>query len=294
MTIAQATAIYFKGKHEAAKKRIQKLKAGGLVAERARRPNESAVLFLSRKGIALLRDEGALAQYPSLSLAALEKRAQVSALTIRHELAVMDVKSCFHAATVSPGRPSIAEFTTWPRLIEFDAIGSDGRQILVRPDGFIRIQEKATDDDGTAEHTFFLEVDRSSESIDTLVSKATAYLGYYKSGGFAERCGGSHSDFKEYPFRVLMVFKTGERRNNMAEALLRNSPPILTQAYLTTMDDVMRAPFGEVWIRPIDYRDATNGTRFAIERSFHGTGYRRDARRDEFIAERIKRTRLLE
>ena len=78
--------------------------------------------------------------------------------------------------------------------------------MLVKPDGFIRIHE-AEADDGLSEHTFFLELDRSTETLDTLVSRALCYLDYYKSGNFAVRNGGKPTAFREYPFRVLMVLR---------------------------------------------------------------------------------------
>src|SRR4051812_46983734 len=82
MTASHISALHFAGGKETAKKRLQKLKSAGLVSERKRLVNEPAILFLSKKGISVLREQGVLAEYPSLSLPALERRAQVSKLTI--------------------------------------------------------------------------------------------------------------------------------------------------------------------------------------------------------------------
>jgi hypothetical protein len=49
MTNDHATALYFAGKNEAAKKRLQKIKAAGLVTERPRRAFEPSILFLTHK-----------------------------------------------------------------------------------------------------------------------------------------------------------------------------------------------------------------------------------------------------
>jgi len=173
------------------------------------------VLYLTQQSLVLLRDTGVLAEYPSISLPALVRRGQVSALTLQHELEVIDVKAAFHTAVRKTECISVAEFGTWPRLYEFEAVcfPFDGTRMLVRPDGFLRLHEKEPDG-GLSEHSFFLELDRSTETQDTLISRAVGYLDYYKSGGFAERNGATRSAFKEYPFRVLMVFKTVERRNN--------------------------------------------------------------------------------
>jgi len=54
LSLPQAATLCFEGRQEAAKKRIQKLKAAGLIAERPRRAFESSVLFLPRKAFELL------------------------------------------------------------------------------------------------------------------------------------------------------------------------------------------------------------------------------------------------
>lgn len=254
MTIAHIATLHFAGKREATKKRLQKLKAAGLVGERERRVNEPSVLFLTRQGYALLRNQDLLSSFPQLSPAVFEKRARVSDLTLRHELEVMDVKAAFHSALRKSETFSIAEFSTWPRLHEFKATrpGCDSADVLVKPDGFIRIQEKEKDG-GLSEHTFFLEVDRSTETQQTLVNRAGCYLDYYKSGGFALRNGAPRSDYKDFPFRVLFVLKSFQRRNNIAQRLLENRPPIRTMVYLSTFSDLLQDPLNRIWVRPIEF-----------------------------------------
>ena len=287
MTLAHAADLHFAGSKEAAKKRLQKLKSAGLIAERIRRVNEPAILFLAKHGLDILQKEGVLAEYPSFDLPVLVKRARVSPLTINHELSVMDVKAAFHAALQASATHSIAEFCTWPRLHEFES------DVLVKPDGFIRIHEKETDG-SLSEHTFFLEVDRSSETLDILVSRAQAYISFYKSGGFAVKNGAPRSAFRDYPFRLLIVLKSAERRNNVIEALLQGIPPILTQVYLSTIDAVNADPFGAVWVRPIDYRDATRDSEFSTERQRRQWGYQRNTARDVFVQARTPRRPLID
>ena len=293
MTAEHAAALYFDGKNEAAKKRLQKLKAAGFVSERPRHTFEQSVLFLTRKGLTLLQEQGVLAQYPAFDLPALDRRARVSNLTIRHELEVMDVKAAFHAAIKTAPTFAIAKFSTWPLLNEFKAYrpGNNSEEVLVKPDGFIQIHE--TETDGKFEHTFFLEVDRSSETQDILVTRAGCYFDYYKSGGFAVRNRAPRSAYKEYPFRVLMVFKTAERRNNTAERLLQSTPPILTQVCLATLADVTTDPLGTIWIRPVDYREATKATPFDPEHRREARGYKRQSEREAFVERTVKRQRLL-
>ena len=294
MTNDHATALYFDGKGEAAKKRLQKIKAAGLITERPRRIFEPSVLFLTRKGLILLQEKGVLAKYPSFDLPTLDRRARVSDLTIRHELEVMDVKAAFHAAIKATPSFTIAEFSTWPLLNEFTAYrpGSNGAEITVKPDGFIRIHE--TDTGGSKfERAFFLELDRSSEVQETLVAKAGCYRDYYRRGGFAARNGATRDDFEKFPFRVLMVFKNAERRNNTALRLLQNTPPILTMVYLSTFEEVTHDPTGAIWIRPLDYRAATERTPFAPEKQPKTWGYQRQSARELFVEQKVQKQRIL-
>ena len=294
MTASHIALLYFDGKGEAAKKRLQKIKAAGLIRERPRRAFESSVLFLTRKGLLALQEHGILKEYPSFDLPTLDQRARVSDLTIRHELEVMDVKASFHAAIKSTENFVIKEFSTWPLLNEFKAYrpGYNGADVLVKPDGFIRFHESEVDCN-IYERSFFLEVDRSSEIQDVLIARAGCYADYYKSGGFAVRNGGTRADFTEFPFRVLMVFKTAERRNNTAERLLQNNPPILTQVYLSTFEEVTTNPFGSIWFRPADYRDAVKGTPFEVEPHRRQQEYQRQTARELFVEKNVRKIKIL-
>jgi len=294
MTADHITTLYFGGKGEYTKKRLQKLKAAGLIGERRRRVNERAILFLTRKGFKTLQDHGAVSELPSLTPASLERRAQVRDLTIDHELEVMDVKARFHAAIAESGQFILAEFSTWPLLYQFKVLrpSHDAGEVPVKPDAFIRIHEREPDG-GLSEHALFLEVDRSSETQDTLVAKAACYLEYYTSGGFAVRNGADPTAYKDYPFRVLMIFKSAERRNNTAEALLQSNPPIFTQVYLTTFKESIADPLGVVWIRPIDYRNAVKGTLFDPEQRREFRQYRRQSTREELVEQKIQKLRLM-
>jgi hypothetical protein len=286
--------LHFKGGKEATKKRLQKLKAAGYIGERRRLVSQPSILFLTRKGFSFLKEEGLHLEYPALSLDALEKRSRVSEVTIRHELDVMDVKAALHATISNTKQFKLEEFSTWPLLFQFTAFrcGHDGAEVLVKPDGFIRIHEVESDG-GLSEHTFFLEVDRSSETQDTLVARAGCYLDYYKSGEFAIRNGGTRDQFTEYPFRVLIVLKNAERRNNTAERLLQSRPPILTQVCLSTFAEVTTDPLGPIWIRPVDYREATKGTAFHTDRQIPKWIYRRQTERESLVESRITKHRLL-
>lgn len=294
MTTAHAAALYFNNKIDAANKRLQKLKSCGFIGERPRRVFHPSVLFLTRNGIKQLETDGILGNYPSFDLPALDRRARVSDLTIRHELEVMDVKAAFHSAVKALPSRTIAEFSTWPLLNEFKAYrpGRKSAEVSVKPDGFILIHE--TEADGSKfERTFFLELDRSTETQDVLVDRAGCYFDYYRSGGFAIRNGAGRENYKQFPFRILMVFKSAERRNNTAARLLQNEPPIFKQVCLATLADATRDPFGAVWIRPFDYREATRGTQFDADIPHETWQYKRQAEREGFIEKHIQKHSIL-
>ena len=75
MTTDHAAALYFDGKGEAAKKRLQKLKSAGFIAERPRRTFEPSVLFLTRNCLGLLQGRGVLAGCGRLPPAPIDLRA---------------------------------------------------------------------------------------------------------------------------------------------------------------------------------------------------------------------------
>lgn len=130
--------------------------------------NEASILFLTRKAFTLLNREGHLSGFPQLSANSFEARANVSDLTIRHELEVMDVKAAFHAALAGNDKFSIREFTTWPLLNQFETShNGSGVSAPLKPDGYIRIHERETKTEGFM-HDLFLEVDRSKEVQDVL------------------------------------------------------------------------------------------------------------------------------
>jgi hypothetical protein len=257
MTLAHVAALHFDGRPEAAKKRVQKLKAAGVIAERPRKARDPSVLILTPAGHTMLTERSLLGDFPRLSSQAFAKRSRVSDLTIRHELAVIDVKAAFAPAINRMPGFKVVEFTTWPLLCEFQAQPDQYATVRVRPDGFIRIEETTLASE-VYEHAFYLEVDRGTETLGTLAKKALFYRHHYSSGGYAVSRGGLREQHTEYPFRVLVVVQGEQRRDNLAERLLSLSPPIETQVWITIADDLCREPLGQVWVRPRDYRRTAN------------------------------------
>lgn len=294
MTSAHVALMYFRGSGDAAKHRLGKLKAEGLIGERERQVNVHSLLFLTPKAFEVLRKNGKLADYPRISQSSQVRRASLSDLTLRHELEIMDVKAALCAKISKTDGVELTEFSTWPLLYEFEVshwmLG--GAKKTVKPDGFIRIKEEEPGTPGW-EHIFFFELDRSKEVQDVLVTKARYYLDYYQSGGFAERNGASRSEPEKIPFRVLMVLKTAERRNNTAEGLLRGNPPIYTQAWLTTLPEIKTNPLGPIWICPSNYFEAIKDTAFDPARRRPMRGYRSQPERELFVERTIRKSSLL-
>jgi hypothetical protein len=293
MTLAQATAIHFDGNAEAAKKRVQKLKSAGYVAERPRRrAYDPSILFLGKRAFSALEDGGHLENYPALAWTNLEKRARVSEMTLRHELDVMDFKAATYMAIAKFDHLSIAEFSTWPLLYEFEASPNESaRTMAVRPDGYLRVHEREADG-ALSEHTFFVEVDRSTEVLDTLVTRARCYRDWYRRGGLAARHGRPHAEFEQFPFRVLVIVRNAERRNNLCDRLLSLRSPILSQVWMSTFDEATAAPLGAIWVRPMDYREATAGTEFQVSNTAEGI-YRRQPEREVYVEGVVRKVPLL-
>ena len=156
-----------------------------------------------------------LMDIPSLVLNSFWRGRRLVA-TLRHEVAVMDVRVAITQALLKSDAYRIVEFTTWPLLSQFQAVHPLQRQrVIIRPDGFLHVADEQ------AEYKFFfLELDRSTEMQRVLAEKALCYRDFYASGNFALRSGASKEAFRTYPFRVLMVLQA-IRRNNLCSTALK-------------------------------------------------------------------------
>ncbi len=282
MSGAQIATIYFQDHFEMAKKRLQLLAASGFVARHPDPLNRPAPFILAAAGLIELRSRGIPCEYPPFG-STLARRADVSARTLAHELEVMEVKAAFVRAARIAG-VHIPEFTTWPLLHQFQS--PDGQ--FVKPDGFVRLAA-----DKAQEQSFFVELDRSTETQGLLVDRARRYLAFHRSGGFALRNGAGRDEFQSHPFRVLYILQTPERRNNTIERLLQQTSPILGLVWLTTFAEVMTDPLGPIWITPADYRDSLARSGVSISRQSPQWGYRRNTRRDRIVEASVPKRRLL-
>lgn len=253
MTLRHIAALHFEGRSDAAKKRLQKLKRAGWVRERSRPRNEPGVLHLTAAGLETLCASDDTVTYDS-SPRLLARRMRVTDHTLRHELAVMDVKIAIIVGVRERPGLSIVEFSTWPADNAFQAVqpampGAPSKLATVRPDAYVHIRDGEDND-----YRFFLEVDRSTETLDTIAQKAACYRSFYQRGGFAERCGGRSAAVEDFPFVVLVVVKSVERRDNIARRLLEIVPPVLSQVWIGTMQMLTADPLGRVWLQPLALR----------------------------------------
>lgn len=293
MTRAHIAAIHFPGHPRMAKKRLQKLAQDGLIGERARRPDEPKLHFLGKRGYELLDQSQGLDGFPRFGYSSFRKRIDVSPLTLAHELAVMDVKAGFFNAANKAPQLTIAQFSTWPLLFRCRVRTASGRMAWLSPDAFVRLREREAGG-GVVEQLFYIEVDRSSEALTILQRKASGYLEHFQSGGMAIRFAAKREDYRQFAFRVLWIFRTAERRNNAAELFLTHRPPVLTQAWMTTMEELLADPLGTIWIRPIDYRDALKGTAFDLNVVSREPAYRRQTDREATVERNIQKRALLD
>ena len=174
-------------------------------------------------------------------------------MTVEHELAVMNVKAAFvREARTNWENLVVREFVTWPLLYSFKAYVShdSAERQEIKPDAFIEIEMPQL-------QRFFLEVDRGSEKLDTIMRKCHGYQHFYESAGMAARYGVREP--KEAPFRVIFSVESEARRNNIAEALVRESS-ILQLVWITTRAQMERDPLGEIYLTPHAYRKAVQGT----------------------------------
>jgi hypothetical protein len=294
MTVRHMSAIFFDGHFEAVRKRVRRLREAGYLAERTRKVQDTAIFSITRRSYDALAHAGLFVERRNASWLSTQKRLHVAESTLRHELEVMDVKAAFYDAVRHRPTLRLTEFITWPQRIAFNAFHpATGAKVVVKPDGFVQIEE-GRQEDNSRQHRFFIEVDRSTEVLDTLVNRMCSYQSFYKHGGLAERFGGSREAYREFPFRVLIVCKSEERRDNLAVRLLATDPPIRSFAWLTTMQEALTDPLGPIWVRPVDYKNAIAGTNFAAFTSRQLGKYRRQVERDTLVEAEVTKHRLLE
>lgn len=195
MCARHVAELYFPGRREMAKKRMQKLKAAGLVGEYRREPTEPAILRLMPAGLRLLESEGILGLYPPMPMDAHARRLRVSGSRMRHEIAVMDaLTGAVREARAGRAHDAVG-FCAWPDLIAIPG------ETVRKPDAAVFVRTTAG-----RRQTIYIEADRSTESLAVILGKVC--------------------DYTECPegVEVLFVFET-EARWRSVEASIRRMVP---------------------------------------------------------------------
>ena len=297
LTIKHAGALFFDGSEEAATKRLQKLVAAKVIRRREGKFNEPNIYEFTAKAFELLQERHELERYAHFTWTeGMNRRARVGKSKLLHELTVMDVVAALQPAIEALPRFQVVEFGTWPKLYQFEGQRKlkdkqgylKTETISVRPDGFVRVlEENASQKNGF--YDCFLEVDKGSEELKTLVAKAGSYYAYYRSGAFAQAYGHAGANYKDFPFRALFILESVERLNNLAERMLQQNPRGATQVWLTTLLQLLAEPLGPIWIRPLDYRNAVTGTPFDPIGKQESRFYIPNPQREKHVAEQVRR-----
>jgi Replication-relaxation len=253
LTLDHVRALHFPGIDEMAKKRVQRLKTAGLIAERPRRIGEPSILHLTWKGYGTLRAGGHVGDDSRLSPKTFSRRMAVSSTTLAHELLIGDVRAAFVLALRGSKRFELLTFDVWPRRYDF-TVTNGHRRVPVKPDGHVQLSE--THDGDEFQYDYFLEADTGTENLGRVVEKCVNYREYYRSGGYALFCGGTQKDSKLYPFQVLVVCQSEKRRNNLAEQLLQTEPPFSTMILLATQTACVADPLDEIWLTAATFKVA--------------------------------------
>jgi hypothetical protein len=198
LTLSQIAATCFTGSREAAKKRLQKLQKAGLVKRRSPRILAPSLYLLTASGM------------KSISVNRPVSYKAPAETTLKHEIAVRDFRAKLLAA--------VAETSSTLEVLSIDsqALAFDLENCSTRPDGYFEIR---TD---VRISRFFFEIDNGTEPYRTLLERVNEYLAFYKSGLFAERCGGGLEHFRRYPFRVLFQFSSETRMRSFVGQLRKN------------------------------------------------------------------------
>ena len=249
MTRPQLGDLYFNGNQGSARQRIRKLKNAGYIAERpGRKPYARVPLYLTKKGYLTLRKAGLLGQYPIATWKTMRNRPYIKDTTLLHELELMDVCAAFAVAVRNQTSHHLQGLSTWPALFAFHTFRHH-RKVTVRPDGYITLY-----DHHGQEIAFFVELDRGTEQLKTLLTKVKAYYDYSRSGRYTDWRRTFPGDHHHQPaFRLLFIVKSAYRRKNIAELLLKHGFRQLV--WIAVFEDAIRDPLGPIWQRPSDYAE---------------------------------------
>lgn len=207
LTLAQISVLCFGGRTEAAKKRLQKLRKAGLIRKHSPNLFAFSIYMPASPASAALGNERGNRRFT---------RRTPSSATLQHEIALRDVRAyVYEAARV--GHFSVEEFS-----IDSSQLAFEVGETVTRPDGYFALRR------GDKVWRLFVEVDNGSEPYSTLLKRVAMYRAYFKTGGFANRCGGVQEEYRRYPFRLLIIFNSDKR----SKALVAQNASLTVQGFV--------------------------------------------------------------
>ena len=249
--IREAAALYYDGSDDVAKRRLRYMAETGLlkdVPNKSEKGKPPVVYAFAAGAFRLLAEHGVLQGFsPKEWDQKLRKRFTMAASTLEHELTILEFRAAMVPAIDTHPAHKVMEFGTWPEVLAFKTKQVEEgkvRTVVQKPDGYLCVAKHGFDGRRSFLH-FFIEVDRGTEELKTLASKAERYRGHYRSGGFADWLGQPRGSYRAHPFRVLMVLPSDERAANVARAIGATK-----QVWIGTHQDVRANPLGAVWMVP--------------------------------------------
>lgn len=199
-SISAIAEFYFSGKIDAARKRIQKLVKAGLIAN--------------------YNGPGQRKRY---SANPISNRCTNKIQTIHsdHDFEVREVLACLLSSLRQVDSVKIEEFSLGSQLSHwYQRIDPDAALTLSFP--------------GDRKEIFFVEHDRGTETLNTILGKCLRYQNYKNSGD-------------SNPFRVLIVCKSTKRAGNICK-LLRTQTSIKTLITCASFQEATTEPLGKIWM----------------------------------------------
>ncbi len=154
----------------------------------------------------------------------------VSLGAVKHSLDITEIRVCMEQCE----NLTVDEFIGERRLgrISFE---SDGEEIVFNPDSKITLSKKLPDGK-IAKISFFLEYDRSTESLNSFLDKIRVYEAFYRSNKITELYGKIHP-------AILIVTNHPNRTTKLRELIEANKIENIKYYYSTLDENFKEKPF---------------------------------------------------
>ena len=198
------------------------------------RGSGKAVYYLGRRGMPIAAGESDtdIAEVKS----AAKHASRLKALFLTHSLEINSVRITMSQAICNNPQMSLETWLNETECEQEYAVRAAGKQIIRRfkPDAYFRVwyRQKL--------HSFFLELDRSTMSLDRFKTKTLSYLYFADSSLYARRFGVRY-------FRVLVVTLGPQRLSHLKSTVETVADKIF---WFTTLERITAdKAFGPIWQR---------------------------------------------